>query len=113
MQGKVWGRTSLLFAANNVEVHRIEGDAGGYCSRHCHAHKHNMFYVESGRLQIEVWACFTAKPDVTVLGPGESCSVPPNAEHRFTVLEPCIALEVYWVELDSEDILRMDVGGIR
>ena len=110
-QGKVWGRTALLWAGNNVEVHRIEGRAGGYCSRHRHAHKWNLFYVESGGLRVETWES-AESPDVTLLGPGESCAVPPGRLHRFIVQQDCVALELYWVALDAEDIHREDCGGI-
>lgn len=110
-QGKVWGNTELIFSGNNVEVHRIEGVLGGYCSRHVHAHKFNQFFVESGQIRVEQWqddgAC-----DVTELCAGDSCSVPPGVPHRFTVSQPCVAYEIYWVALDSEDIVRETTGGI-
>ena len=39
-QGKVWGQTQPLFNKNNVEIHRIETNKGGYCSKHKHEFKH-------------------------------------------------------------------------
>ena len=112
IQGKVWGQTEKIFARNNVQVHRIEGVAGGYCSKHLHERKHNLFYVDSGRLKIEIWPVAGARPDVTHLASGESCSVPPGVQHRFTVIESCVAYEIYWVELVDPDIVREDHGGI-
>ena len=112
VQGKLWGRTSPIFARNNVEIHRIEGTAGGYCSRHFHAHKHNLFFVERGRLMIEAWANGD-EADVTELGAGEFCTVPPGHPHRFTDHEACVAFEVYWVELSGEDIVRESRGGAK
>ena len=51
-QGKVWGQTQPLFNKNNVEIHRIETNKGGFCSKHKHEFKYNCFYVEKGKLKI-------------------------------------------------------------
>lgn len=53
--GKVWGKTTEIWRGQHVEVHRIQTLKSGYCSRHRHDHKLNMFYVERGRLLVEVW----------------------------------------------------------
>jgi mannose-6-phosphate isomerase-like protein (cupin superfamily) len=107
--GKIWGETSLLFARNNVEVHRIKALAGGSSSKHRHAHKHNGFFVESGRLKVEVWKGYGIV-DKTTLGPGESTDIGPGEYHRFTAIEDAVAFEIYWVQLDPCDIERDGVG---
>ncbi len=113
-QGKVWGWTKPLFCDNNVEVHEIFAKKNGYCSRHEHRHKANQFYVMSGKLKVIVWKNYGRETleDVTILGPGESCVVPPGDDHRFVVLEDCHALEIYFVKLDPADIARVDHGGV-
>jgi len=111
IQGKVWGSTSLLFCKNNVEIHRIEGNKDGYCSKHKHEHKYNMFFVEKGSLAIEIWKEYKLV-DKTILTAGNSCTVPPGQYHKFTVLEEdTVAFEIYWVELSQSDISRERVGG--
>jgi quercetin dioxygenase-like cupin family protein len=109
-QGKIWGNTESLFNRNNVSIHRIEGQKGGYCSKHRHEAKWNKFYVEAGELKIEQWSGDMV--DVTVLKAGESCEVAPGVYHRFSVLRDCVAYEIYWVSLDAEDITRVDQGGV-
>ena len=37
--GKVWGKTANIFSNPNFEVHRIEVNKGGYCSKHKHKYK--------------------------------------------------------------------------
>ena len=111
-QGKIWGRTAKLFSRNNVEVHRIEAVPGGYCSQHRHAQKWNLFFVESGTLEITIWQA-EGRMDVTRLNAGECCSVPPGLYHRFEAVTDVVALEVYWTELSGNDIDRSDTGGIR
>lgn len=110
--GKVWGSTQSLFHANNVEVHRISIVPGGYCSKHKHLNKWNLFYVESGKLQVEIWREKSGLRDETEISTGEMFAVPPGEFHRFRALTDVIAYEIYWVELDPNDIIRETVGGV-
>lgn len=109
--GKVWGSTQLLLNKNNVEMHRIEIKDNGYCSKHKHEHKWNLFYVESGELEITVWKKSYDLCDVTVLRPGEMTAVGPGEFHQFHALSDVVAYEIYWVDLDTSDIVRESVGG--
>lgn len=111
-QGKVWGFTSEIFNKNNVEVHRIVGNAKSYCSKHKHEHKYNMFFVEYGEMTIQRWKNDYELIDTTILKKGQSCIVPPGEYHKFLVDNTCIAYEFYWVEIDSKDIVRESVGGV-
>lgn len=112
IQGKVWGSTSMLFCKNNVELHRIQGHKDGYCSKHKHEHKYNMFFVERGTLVIEIWKEYKLV-DETILRAGDSCTIAPGQYHKFTVLEEgTVAFEIYWVKLSQNDIVRDEVGGI-
>jgi len=110
-QGKVWGETARIFAGNNVEMHRIVGKTGGFCSCHSHEHKYNMFFVESGTLKITEWKEDSGTVDVTILKCCDSCVVPPGSKHKFEVEEDCVAYEIYWVTLEPSDIKRDDHGG--
>ena len=115
IKGKVWGQTSPLFLQNNVEIHRIEGKKNGYCSRHFHQSKYNMFFVESGVLKVTITKDYGSGTldDVTILRKGEQTTVPPGQWHQFEVLEDCVAFEIYWIELNPNDIERETVGGIK
>lgn len=110
-ENKIWGDTALIWTGNNTELHRIKANKGGYCSKHCHKSKWNLFYVESGELAIEVWND-NGVIDKTVLHAGETTAVAPGVYHRFTAVQDTEALEVYWVHLKSDDIVREDVGGV-
>jgi mannose-6-phosphate isomerase-like protein (cupin superfamily) len=109
-ENKIWGETALIWMGNNSEVHRIKVDAGGYCSKHYHKTKFNLFFVESGELVIDVWND-NGIVDKTVLKDGESTAVPPGVFHKFTATKDTQALEVYWVHLKTDDIVREDTGG--
>lgn len=112
-QGKVWGSTQPLIQNPLFELHRIEFKAGFKCSEHYHKHKINYFYVESGRMLVKVWQDKeqTGLVDVTQLGPGEATMVMPGLFHQFEGVEDGVAFEVYWTELNHNDIVRRTIGG--
>ena len=113
VQGKIWGHTSPLFNKNNVEIHRIECKKGGYCSKHKHDHKYNMFFVEEGKVEIDVWKKDYDLVDKTILEKHEICIVDPGEFHLFKVVEDSVVFEIYWVEIDKSDIQRENVGGAK
>ena len=110
-QGKFWGSTISLFNKNNVEIHRIEGEKGGYSSEHRHTAKSNLFYVEAGRICLSVWKDPSDEADSTTLDKGEMSIVAPGYFHKFEIVKDCVVYEVYWVELDEKDIERRTSGG--
>lgn len=112
IQGKIWGKTSVIFERNNIQITRIEGKKGTHCSTHKHDHKFNMFFVERGKLRIRTWKSDYDLIDVTELDEQQSTVVKPGEYHRFEVLEEdTVAFEIYWTQLDNADIKREDCGG--
>ena len=109
--GKVWGDTSVLIQNSLVELHRINTKAGYRCSEHKHAHKWNGFYVISGTLEIHVRKSDYDLTDITVLRAGDFTTVRPGEYHWFSSITDCSALELYYPETLSEDIVRKSVGG--
>jgi len=110
IQGKVWGQTENIFAANNVSIHRIVATKGSCCSKHKHDSKYNIFYVEKGKLLIYDWQLDYSLVDETILEAGKQCSIPPKHYHKFVALEDTIAYEIYYVTLQENDIQREDCG---
>lgn len=113
IHGKIWGTTSRIFLRNNVEICRITGIKGGESSTHKHRGKHSMFYVEKGSLAIYVTKNY-GLIDKTILNSGQTTTLLPGEFHKFEVLEDdTICYEIYWVELDPEDIERQDCGKMK
>lgn len=108
--GKVWGITQMIEANATLELHRIEANKGGTCSKHLHQYKWNGFFVESGKLLIRVWKNSYDLIDETIIGKGEYTKVPPGEYHQFEALEDTIAFEIYWSELLHNDIKRETTG---
>ena len=108
--GKIWGITQLLEENGVLEFHRIEGKAGGVCSKHFHRYKWNGFFVESGELLIRIWKNNYDLIDEILLKAGDYTKVAPNEYHQFEVIKDCIAFELYWAEFSCNDIIRESVG---
>ena len=111
ISGKTWGQTETILQNSFVEFHRIDIKKNGYCSLHKHEFKHNMFYVISGELEIEVYKNDYDLVDTTLLCAGEMTICKPNEYHRFKALTDVLCFELYYPEPLSKDILRKDVGG--
>lgn len=111
INGKIWGSTELLLRTANVEIHHLIIKAGTVCSWHKHLHKFNAFYVNAGRLVIEVEKADYPLTDETVLAPGQMTTVAPGEFHRFRAETGVDALEVYYLGALAEDIVRRNVGG--
>ena len=111
--GKIWGSTCCLLNKNNVEIHRIKVETGGFCSEHKHKHKWNAFFVEKGQLEITIYRLDANQiiEDITILHDGEMTYVEPGLYHKFRAIKPTVAFEFYWVELLKNDIERRNIGG--
>ena len=108
--GKIWGNTQEIFNLHNISINRIVINKGASCSKHYHNHKYNMFFIEHGKLQIDVWQKDYSLIDSTVLCDGESSVVKPKLFHKFIALEDTIAYEIYYTILENNDIYREDCG---
>ena len=112
---KVWGSVAHLFLNDRVAISHLRVNAGFRCSRHYHRQRANQFSVLSGRIAVDEFDCFGVDHS-TVLGPGESFTVPSGIVHQFRVLEVGEVVEVYWADrvggsVDQYDIVRLDEGG--
>ena len=110
IEGKVWGSTEPILQSPAVEVHRIKVELGAYCSQHKHKSKINMFYVISGELEIQRWKDY-GLCDSTHLFAGDTSIVPAGEMHKFIAHQETEALEIYWAELNHNDIQRTNTGG--
>ena len=111
IEGKVWGTTEPLLQSPAIEIHRIRVNLGGYCSQHKHQSKINAFYVIKGELEIQRWKDY-GLCDSTHLFAGNMSVVPAGEMHKFIAHQETEALEIYWAELNHNDIQRENVGGI-
>ena len=109
---KLWGANTWLHYSPDLEICLAEAKRGGYSSMHRHAHKHNLFYLLSGKLLVKNHSLEAEH----VLHPGNSITIGANDWHRFISLDKSVIVELYskagHAPVDLADIERQDVGGI-
>ena len=111
IEGKIWGRTSVVFENESFSVHVLEVYPGGYSSDHSHRSKWNFFHVFEG--EFSIFKEVAGMTDETILRSGDSLTVAPGVVHRFHARTFSRVLEIYFSRLAEDDILRKNVGGIR
>ena len=122
---KAWGHSTTIFIGCSCEVQRIDVVARGYCSRHKHLQRHNLFYVEAGELILHIFGSNADGGVEVVLGAGDQHIVAPNVEHMFEnrCATATVAYEIYWDDTikrmlstgvlePMEDIVRYWPGGV-
>lgn len=102
---KIWGNTSELLCINNVSINRLNIIANSKCSRHYHQFKYNMFYIEQGTIIVHTWE--NNNQTSITLTPGKTLTISPNVEHQFESITDCIVYEIYYTNLDNNDIIRL------
>lgn len=102
--GKIWGYGSEIFANDSVSIHRIKILAGNSCSKHYHQYKYNIFFIESGNIIVYKWE--NNHKIGTSLKTGESINISPNIYHQFEAIEDSIVYEIYYTQINNQDIIR-------
>jgi mannose-6-phosphate isomerase-like protein (cupin superfamily) len=113
---KIWGLTEPLVITPMFEMHRLTIKPGFRCSFHVHRYKWNAFFVVFGELFIDSVIGDNIGGPATVehMGPGGFTTIGPGVHHQFRTEENgplTSALEMYYTEPLSEDIIRRNVGG--
>jgi len=109
---KIWGTTEPLVVTQLFEWHRLRIKPRMRCSLHVHRFKWNAFYVIEGELYLDLVQSDLAPVVVEKLSAGDSTTIAPGVHHQFRTNDaPTLALEAYYTEPLSEDIIRRNVGG--
>jgi mannose-6-phosphate isomerase-like protein (cupin superfamily) len=101
---KPWGKTQLVFENDTIHIYLAWIKAGGFCSKHFHKNKHNLFFVQSGSIIVKTWNEHSINEHK--LFSGDKLLVHNNVSHQFLATEESILLEIYYSTIDHEDIIR-------
>lgn len=85
---KVWGREEWLTNTDKYCGKKLYLTKGYQCSLHHHENKDETFYIESGRVFLELNG-----KTLTML-PGESQKIQPGERHRFSGLKDSVIIEI-------------------
>lgn len=101
---KNWGYTSLIFSNDNTEIHKLCINKNGYSSKHYHAYKYNLFFIDDGCLEITIWK--NNIEEKFILSNSDTLIIDPNTWHKFYAIENSKVTEIYYTSIDSNDIIR-------
>lgn len=112
---KPWGKTRCVYRDQTHEIWHATIQKGGFSSRHTHERKPNLFYVASGTLLVHVYnnGYATIPISTHTLEAGDQVTVEDGVWHQFEATTDVELVEVYWVYLKGEDIVRADTGGLK
>jgi mannose-6-phosphate isomerase-like protein (cupin superfamily) len=113
-QGKAWGWNRPIISNSFIILNDIYVKPGGYCSKHVHNFRNNIFFVLKGTLEISIWKNDYELVDKTKLKKFQTTVVKPKEYHQFFSDTGCRALELYYLDgIKKNDIIRESVGGIK
>ena len=98
---KVWGREIWIHNDEKYCGKKLILNKGKRCSLHYHKIKDETFYLESGRVLMQLLG------EERIMNPGECLEIPRGAEHRFSGLENSVIFEFSTKHFD-EDSYRID-----
>lgn len=118
IESKIWGTSKVIYRDDRSEIVEITVKAGGFCSRHYHKNKDNLFLVTSGALRVDQFGFRGQSKWLYACGGGSGpLLVPAGVTHQFTAETDVVAWEVYRAiggrVIDPADIVRLSEGGIR
>lgn len=112
-ENTLWGIKEIVDKTGVSQLDYLIINKGGFCSKHKHFQKYNLFYVTTGILKISLYLKNGTQVDYVI---GDDCPkrrfiVRPGTYHRFKALEDTECIEYSFVKISDEDILREDIGG--
>ena len=100
---ELWIANTPLYCGKKLILHK-----GKQCSLHYHKIKDETFFVQSGKLTMEL-RYPDGRREERVMKTGDSLHLPPGVIHRFTGIEDCEIFEFSTQHFD-EDSYRIEPG---
>ncbi len=101
---KVWGHEEIIVNSSKYCGKKLVLKKGFRCSIHYHKEKDETFYVNKGKVLMEI------NNEKRIMLPGDSLRILPNTKHRFTGLEDSEIIEFSTHHEDS-DSYREELSG--
>ncbi len=105
---KGWGREEWIENSDLYCGKKLILRAGRRSSLHYHKKKTETFFVQSGRLALEIHYPDGVR-EIRLMGPGDKCLLEPGTPHRFTGIEDAEIFEFSTQHFD-EDSYRLEPG---
>ncbi|RTZ93216.1 MAG: hypothetical protein DSY91_02535 [Deltaproteobacteria bacterium] len=83
-----------------------------YRGGHYHEKKLEVFYVITGRIEVELFDLDTGWRGMLTIAPGDKLTLLPRLAHRFRALEYAQVIEIAPVAYDPSDVFPFDFEGM-
>lgn len=93
---KVWGEEIWMANTDLYCGKKLVLNEGKRCSLHYHKNKDETFYIDKGKVLMEV------EGEIKIMGVGEAILIKPNMKHRFSGLENSLIIEISTHHEDSD-----------
>ena len=93
---KVWGREVWMANTDLYCGKKLILKKGKRCSLHFHKNKDETFYIQEGKVLMEV------ADEKRIMIPGEAILIKPNTKHRFSGLTDAVIIEISTHHEDSD-----------
>ena len=103
---KPWGYELIWATSEHYAGKVLFVKEGCSLSLQFHKVKHESWYIQDGRAELEIGAPGDALRNLEVVGPGAAFRLPPGTVHRIRALADTTVLEVSTPQLD--DIVRLE-----
>ena len=124
VEKKRWGAAVAICDSPHGQMSLAIIDKGGFCSRHFHNQKVNVFNMIEGTLQLKVWDgqpkdIATVKADnVFAIESGMSYQIGVNIIHEMEARTNVVCMEAYYPTqanhiVSRADISRFTTGGLK
>ena len=107
--GKRWGSEHWITNEAEYCAKILEIYPGMRCSLHFHPRKKETFYVQKGQVKLEQWDV-RGIPFEEILFPGDTRTIYPKTQHRFSSIEGATVLEIS-THHDDSDVVRITDSG--
>ena len=109
------GQLTQLVHDGYKQINHILSYAGEFRGGHYHRYNRELFYVISGRLELEVWPVSRQEDrcaECYTFGPGDMFEIPENMVHGFRFIETTSLISMYTKGVESasgeKDIIKGD-----
>lgn len=111
LEKRTWGEKDVLHLSDLAQLDFLLIYEGGYCSKHIHYHKYNLFHLICGKLEITLFTKSGEKKYILHENK-RTMLIRPGVYHQFKALEKTECLEYSYVQYSEDDINRENEGGI-
>jgi len=105
---KEWGHEEWIANTASYCGKKLVFKPGYQCSMHQHKIKDETFYLQSGKMILELE--YNGQASTRILTPGDTAHILPLMWHRMTALEPSELIEVSTFHME-EDSYRRSASG--